>query len=237
MISCGPGTTVRYNPPVTASSKDTQDYLVPAAEVRREIVVVNSRFIAALAPAETVAQARAFIARIRAEYPDATHHVPAYLVGGGNQVVAHASDDGEPAGSAGRPILAVLRGSGLGDVVLVVTRYFGGTKLGIGGLVRAYTQAAQEAVSAVPRARKVLSHTVMIGLPYNRLEQVRRLIAQHGGEVLDEAFAAEVTLTARFPVAAFPAFQAALRNLTAGRLEALVLETTSARVPVGEPDE
>ncbi len=195
-------------------------------------MVLNSRFIATLAPADTVAQARAFIARIRAAYPDATHHVPAYLVGNGNGVVAHASDDGEPAGSAGRPILAVLQGSGLGDVVLVVTRYFGGTKLGIGGLVRAYTQAAQAAVAAVPRARKVLSHTVMIGLPYNQLALVRRLIAQHGGAVLDEAFAAEVTLTARIPVAALAAFQQALRNLSAGRLEALVLETAMVRVPL-----
>ncbi len=206
-------------------------YLVPACEVRREIVVVNSRFIAALAPAATVEAARAFIARIRREFPDATHHVPAYIVGGGASAVAHASDDGEPAGSAGRPVLAVLRGSGLGDVVVVVTRYFGGTKLGIGGLVRAYTQAAQRVVAAVPRARKVLSHTVMLGLPYNRLEQVRRLTAQHHGVVLDEAFAAEITLTLRFPVAAFPAFQAALRELSAGQLEAIVLETGMVRLP------
>ena len=207
-------------------------YLVPAGEARREIVVVNSRFIAAIAPAETVEEAHAFIARIRAEYPDATHHVPAYIVGGGHSAIAHASDDGEPSGSAGRPALSVLRGSGLGDVVLVVTRYFGGTKLGIGGLVRAYTQAAQEAVAAVPRARKVLSHTVMVGLPYAWLERVRRLVIQHGGQVLDEAFAAEVTLTARFAVEDFPTFQAALREASAGRLEALVLETALVRLPV-----
>ncbi len=206
-------------------------YAVPACEVRREIVVVNSRFIAALAPAETVEAARAFIARIRKAFPDATHHVPAYIVGGGASAIAHASDAGEPAGSAGRPVLAVLRGSGLGDVAVVVTRYFGGTKLGIGGLVRAYTRAAQSVVAAVPRARKVRSHTVMLGLPYNRLEEVRRLAAQHGGAVLDEAFAAEITLTLRFPVDAFPAFQQALRNLSAGRLEALVLETGMVRLP------
>ncbi len=206
-------------------------YPVPACEVRREIVVINSRFIAALAPAATVEAARAFVARIRGAFPDASHHVPAYIVGGGASAVAHASDDGEPAGSAGRPVLAVLRGSGLGDVVVVVTRYFGGTKLGIGGLVRAYTQAAQRVVAAVPRARKVLSHTVMLGLPYNRLEQVRRLTAQHGGTVLDEAFAAEVTLTLRFPAAAFPAFQEALQEFSAGRLEAVVLETGMVRLP------
>lgn len=219
-----------YNPPMPEARGAS--YPVPAAEVRREIVVVNSRFIAAIAPAETVEEARSFIARIRAAYPDATHHVPAYIVGGGSSAVAHTSDDGEPSGSAGRPVLSVLRGSGLGDVVLVVTRYFGGTKLGIGGLVRAYTQAAQEAVAAVPRARKVRCHTVMVGLPYGWLERVRRLVAQHGGVVLDEDFAAEVTLTACFAVEDFPAFQATLREASAGRLEALVLETALVRLPV-----
>ncbi len=108
----------------------------------------NSRFIAHLAPAASVEEAKAFIDQIRAEYADATHNVPAYVIGYGASVTAHCNDDGEPAGTAGRPILAVLQGSGLGDVVLVVTRYFGGTKLGTGGLVRAYTEAAQ-AVLAV----------------------------------------------------------------------------------------
>jgi putative IMPACT (imprinted ancient) family translation regulator len=124
-----------------------------------------------------------------------------------------------------------LRGSGLGDVVVVVTRYFGGTKLGIGGLVRAYTQAAQEVVARVPRARKVLTHTVMLGLPYSQLEGVRRLVVRHGGTVLDEVFAAEITLTLRFPTEAFPAFRVALRDLSAGQLDPLVLETGMVRLP------
>lgn len=210
-------------------------YLVPAAEARCEIVVVNSRFIATIGPAETVEQARAFIERVRAAFPDATHHVPAYIIGGGASAIAHASDDGEPAGTAGRPALAVLQGSGLGDVVLVITRYFGGTKLGIGGLVRAYTQAAQAAVAAVPRARKVRTHTVMLGVPYPWLERVRRLVAAHRGTVLDEAFAAEVTLTACFAVEDFLAFQQTLREASAGQLEALVLETGVTRLPMPTP--
>jgi uncharacterized YigZ family protein len=112
-------------------------YLIPAEEIRREIVVINSRFIASLAPAFTVEQAKNYLINIRKEFSDASHHVPAYIIGHYSSEISHCSDAGEPSGSAGRPALAVLRGSGLGDVIVVVTRYFGGTKLGIGGLVRA----------------------------------------------------------------------------------------------------
>ena len=163
-------------------------YQVPAEEVRREIMVVNSRFIATLAPAASVEQARAFIARVRQEFPDATHHVPVFLVGGGDSVIEHCSDAGEPAGTAGRPALAVLRGSGLGDVVVVITRYFGGTKLGTGGLVRAYSEAMRTVIDAAPRAHKVLTHTVMLDLPYRLLERLRLLIKAQQGEILDETF-------------------------------------------------
>ena len=111
-------------------------YLLPAEEVRRELTVSNSRFIATLAPVSSVNEAKAFVARIRKEFADASHNVPAYIIGGGNSITEYCSDDGEPSGTAGRPALAVLRGSGLGDVAVVVTRYFGGTLLGKGGLVQ-----------------------------------------------------------------------------------------------------
>jgi len=116
--------------------------IVPYGRARAEITVVNSRFIASLAPADSVEAARAYIAGIRAEFPDATHNVPAFIIGGGNAVTEFCSDDGEPSGTSGRPLLAALKGSGLGNAVVVVTRYFGGTLLGTGGLVRAYTKAA-----------------------------------------------------------------------------------------------
>ena len=206
-------------------------YPVPAAEIRCEMVVVNSRFIATLAPVFTVEEAKAFIARIRAEFPDASHHVPAYLVGYGSSVTAHCSDAGEPSGTAGRPALAVLQGSGLGDVAVVVTRYFGGTKLGTGGLVHAYGDAVKEVVARVPRAKKLLTHTVMVGFHYRLLEQIRLLVASKHGQVLDEDFAAEITMTARFPVDEFPAFQAALMELSKGMLQAEIIETGLILVP------
>ena len=106
------------------------------------------------------------MARIKQEFADASHNVPAFVVGYGNAVTAHCNDDGEPSGTAGRPMLAVLQGSGLGDAAVVVTRYFGGTKLGTGGLVRAYGDAVRAVLEIAPRAEKVPTHTVMFGLPY-----------------------------------------------------------------------
>jgi len=209
-------------------------YLIPAQEIRREIIVVNSRFIATLAPVFSVNEAKIFIKRIKDEFVDASHNVPAYLIGSGTTEIAHCSDDGEPSGTAGRPILSVLRGSNLGDVAVVVTRCFGGTKLGKGGLVRAYSQAVRQVVEAVPRASKIPTHTVMIGLPYNYLERVRLLIELHNGSILDEDFSAEVTLTARFPVTHTPDFQEDLRDLSAGKLEAEIMETQISVVPLSE---
>ncbi len=208
-------------------------YPVPAREVRHEITVVNSRFIATLAPVFDVEAARAFIQRIRAEFSDATHNVPAYLVGYGDSVIAHSSDDGEPSGTAGRPALTVLRGSGLGDVAVVVTRYFGGTKLGTGGLVRAYTQAVQEVLARTPRARKVLAHTLLLAVPYSLYERVRDLTPVHGGAVLDSDFGVDVTLTIRLPVDRLDTYQSALQELSGGRLQAEVMETEVAIVPLG----
>ena len=195
-------------------------YPIPAAETRVEIKVLNSRFIATAAPVFSVDEAKAFVARIRAEFSDATHNVPAFLVGHGSSVVAHTGDDGEPSGTAGRPALAVLRGSGLGDVAVVVTRYFGGTKLGTGGLVRAYGDAVRAVLEVLPRAQKVPTHTLLIATPYPLFERVRLAVEAHGGQVLDEEFAAEVTITARFPVERVPAFQAAVQELASLALHA-----------------
>jgi len=100
-------------------------YLIPLQEIRREQVVVNSRFVATLVPVFSIEEARGFLARIKKEFSDARHNVPAYIIGGGNTVIEYFSDDGEPSGTAGKPVLAVLRGSGLGDVAAVVTGYFG----------------------------------------------------------------------------------------------------------------
>ena len=207
-------------------------YPVPLHETRHEFTLSNSRFISSLAPVFSVDEAKAFIQRIKAEFPDASHHVTVYLIGHGDSEIAHCSDAGEPSGTAGRPALAVLRGSGLGDVAVVITRYFGGTKLGTGGLVRAYSDAVRLVLDAVPRAEKVLTHTVMLAFPYTYLERVRLLVVAHSGIVLNESFAADVTLTARLKVERLSAFQAALSDLTRGQIQAEIIETTEVLLPL-----
>jgi putative IMPACT (imprinted ancient) family translation regulator len=127
----------------------------------------------------------------------------------------------------------VLRGSDLGDVAVVVTRYFGGTKLGTGGLVRAYGDAVRAVLTALPRAVKVSTHVVQVVTPYSGFERLRRLVAAHGGQVLDEDFQAEVTVCARFAVERFPAFENALQEAFSGTLAAeIVARDEIAIVPV-----
>ncbi|MFL7794254.1 MAG: YigZ family protein [Anaerolineae bacterium] len=208
-------------------------YPIPAKETRVELIVVNSRFIATAAPVFTVEEAKAFVARVKTEFADATHNVPVYLVGHGASVTAHCSDDGEPSGTAGRPALAVLQGSGLGDVAVVVTRYFGGTKLGTGGLVRAYGDAVREVLTVLPRAVKLPTHVVQVVTPYSGFERLRLLIAAHGGEILSEGFEAKVTVRARFVVDRFSAFEKALQEAFNGTLEAeIMVRDEIAIVPV-----
>ena len=216
--------------------KAAQRYPIPAKEWRAEIRVLNSRFIATIAPVFSVEQAKAFIEQIKREFDDASHNVPAYLVGHGASVTTHCSDDGEPSGTAGRPALAVLQGSGLGDAAVVVTRYFGGTKLGTGGLVRAYSDAVREVLDLAPRAEKVPTKTFAVEVPYSYFERVRLTVSHHNGQILDEAFAAAVTLTARFAVEDCEAFQGSLQELSNGRFEAILVESDSATImPIAKP--
>jgi uncharacterized YigZ family protein len=193
--------------------------LIPAGPARTEIRAANSRFIASAAPAATVEAARAFIAGVRAEMPGASHHVYAYIIGHGATTTLSMTDDGEPPGTAGRPVLAVLRGSGLGDVALVITRYFGGTLLGTGGLVRAYCDAAKAVLAILPRAEKIDRRALRITLPYAAYEPARRLIATHTGSIIDETFAADVSLRVSLPRAEMAAFTIALAEATAGQAQ------------------
>ena len=209
-----------------------KNYLVPLNEIRREHIVVNSKFIATLVPVFSSDEARAFIASMKKEFADASHNVPAYIIGGGNTVTEYFSDDGEPSGTAGKPALTVLRGSGLGDVAVVITRYFGGTLLGTGGLVKAYTESTQIVVSAVGRGRRLTVHVALLVIPYNVLERVRLLVKRNHGEVVGEDFAADITMTLQYPIESFDGFQDELRELSAGKLKAEVIESTEKIVAV-----
>jgi uncharacterized YigZ family protein len=193
-------------------------YPIPAKETRVETVVVNSRFICTVAEARTVDEAMAFIRRIKTDLSDASSHAYAYHIGFGASVTNGCNDGGEPGGTAGRPMLAILQGSGLGDVVAVVSRYFGGTKLGTGGLVRAFGGALKAVLEQLPRTERVERKTFLLELPYPLYEQVKRLALSHNGAIDGEEFGADVLLTLTFVVDDVQPFANALRDLSAGRL-------------------
>ena len=201
--------------------------LIPARRVETQFVERNSRFITNAGPVFTVEEAQSFINKIKAKYPDANHHVPAYLIGHGSATIAHCSDDGEPSGTAGRPALAVLQGSGFGDIVVVITRYFGGTKLGTGGLVRAYSDSVRTLLEILPRARKVATTSLMFVVPYPLYERSRLMIKNHFGTIKEEAFGADVTLTACLADEHLESFQEKMTELTRGKIEFIILQKRS----------
>ncbi|MGQ9741477.1 MAG: IMPACT family protein [Chloroflexus sp.] len=199
-------------------------YPVPAGTARTELIVRGSRFIAQLFPTPTVDAAREAIAMVRAAMPDATHHCYAYLVGYGSSTIAGMSDDGEPAGSAGRPMMAVLRGADLGDVTVVVTRYVGGTLLGIGGLVRAYSDATRTVLEIVPRTRRVIYQRITVHLQYSDYTAIRRLLEAHAAMIVEEVFAVDVVITADLATDHVAIVNHQIGEISAGRAQ---LETAT----------
>lgn len=191
--------------------------LARGAEARGEFEDRRSRFIAQLAHVGGEAEAEAFVAEVRSRHHDARHNVPAWVLADGRE---RCSDDGEPSRTSGMPVLDVLRGAGLADVCCVVTRYFGGTLLGPGGLVRAYTAAAQAAVAAAERDGLVVEMTlvtpVTVQLPYALYDRVTRLCADAGGKVSDSLFAQDVQLTCAFRAGDEARFVSAVRELANG---------------------
>lgn len=193
------------------------DYLIPAGFGQAEYVDKRSRFIARVWPAADEAQALAHIADMRRQHYDASHNVYAYIIR--ENAIMRYSDDGEPSGTSGQPTLSVLRGEQLQDVCCVVTRYFGGTLLGTGGLVRAYTAAAKLAVEAAGVSMVSRWQNALIACPYARFERVKRLLEDHGAVIEDTDFAADVTFRALVREDGAADFSAALTELTAGSVD------------------
>lgn len=184
-----------------------------------ETVVSRSRFLVTLARAESEDEAAAVVARVASAYPDATHHCHAFLIGPpGETSRMGMSDAGEPSGTAGRPMLQALVHGGVGDVVAVCSRWFGGTKLGTGGLVRAYGGAVKEALAAAPRTMRVDWIHARLAFDYSRLEALRRVYARHEVEVLSEAFTERVSHELRLPAERRAGFADAVRDETSGQV-------------------
>lgn len=201
-----------------------KDYLVPfEAYGEDRFEEKHSKFISQLWRVESADEATAKIKEMRDTHWDATHNCWAYLVREGN--LMRYSDDGEPQGTAGQPILEVLRHRGLTNVCCVVTRYFGGILLGTGGLVRAYTQGAQLAVAAAGVMRMSLFSTVLIACPYNLFEIVQRVLPDFDCTIDETDYGADVTLTCSLPAGGEDALNRALADATAGRVYAEAIET------------
>ncbi|MEA4813276.1 MAG: YigZ family protein [Anaerolineaceae bacterium] len=200
-----------------------QEKVVPSARAQAEIEVQNSRFIATLAPARSVEEARAFIKEISQVYTDASHSVPAFIIGHGKSLISHASDAGEPAGTAGQPALRVLEGSGLGNVVVVVTRYFGGIKLGTGGLVKAYTEAVKAVLQVTPKAVLIPTKDLEVNFPYPLYDSVQKLLTELNGIEMEKEFAEEVRLCFRLKNESYDAFLLALQGLSCGQIKPKLL--------------
>ena len=186
--------------------------------VESEIIEKKSRFIAKVVRVNSEEEANKKLAEIKKEHRDARHNVFAYSVDKGR--LCRFSDDGEPQGTSGMPTLEVLKKEEVFDVMCVITRYFGGTLLGAGGLVRAYSHTCKLALDAAGQAMMMPFAQVLVDCPYNLLEQVRRLLPNFEAEEVEADFGASVTLTVALPTEQLEAFNAKLVDATNGRLSA-----------------
>lgn len=207
------------------TTRNYRHRLIPTTNSTTETVVINSRFVTSIACVGTTDEAKNFLSQIRADMPEASHHVYAFRIGHGNSVIEGMSDDGEPSGTAGPPVLAVLRGNtSIGDIIVVVTRYFGGTKLGTGGLVRAYKEAAQVGIANTQFEPKIDKKLLGVEASYSFYDTLKKLIQNHNGYTEDEAFTDNVTVIARFPVDDIASFTDALKEASAGRISPIMLD-------------
>ena len=193
-------------------------YPIPAALHRVEEEINRSRFITTVGYTPTVEAARAFVATVGAAFADASHNCWAYVIGSpGSTGQIGMSDAGEPHGTAGRPMLTVLLHAGVGDICAVVTRYFGGTLLGKGGLVKAYSGGVQLALQSLPLSERIPKAELIVVLDYTNVTPLKRLLPSYEAEVLEEEYAADVTYRLKLPVEQMAACTEAIDGLTNGQ--------------------
>ena len=195
-------------------------YSIPAKQYRHEEVVKRSQFITTIAHASSADEANAFIASIKHEFPDASHNCWAYVAGPpADSARIGMSDDGEPHGTAGKPMLNVLLHSDVGEVVAVVTRYFGGTKLGPGGLVKAYSNAVKNTLEGITLTQKRQLITLMLNFDYAHTNAIKTLIDTHDATIINESYQAHVSMQIAVPIEQKNLFCNAITDLTAGTID------------------
>jgi uncharacterized YigZ family protein len=199
---------------------DAPRYLVPASRHRAEQTIDRSRFICTLERVSSSADAQRFLREMNDEFPDATHNCWAYLVGApGSTDRIGMSDAGEPHGTAGRPMLTVLQHSGVGDIGAVVTRYYGGTNLGTGGLVKAYGGTVQLALATMPRIERIDYTSMTVAVGYDGISAVQQLLGRFESISESEEYGERAIFRLRVPRSRVSALRTALLDATSGRAE------------------
>ncbi|MCF4006311.1 YigZ family protein [Corynebacterium uropygiale] len=182
--------------------------------------IQRSRFITVIARVDSEDEARDTIELVRSQFPDARHHCHAFIIHTeGAQPREHSSDDGEPAGTAGRPMLDVLRGSGMENILAVVVRYFGGIKLGTGGLVKAYSHSVELGLELVPRVRRSIQTLLALDLAHSEAGKVEAELRGRGVSIAETTYGAHVTLTLASPEKEIEGLQALVASITQGEGE------------------
>ncbi len=182
-----------------------------------ELMIKNSRFLAEAIPVETPETARKIWHEQKNKYDNGNHVVYAFITGPQRNIMS-CSDDGEPSGTAGRPMLEVVKGSGLTNLIVTAARWFGGTLLGTGGLVRAYTMCAQAALEQAEVMELVPMRNLTFPVPYALYEQVKRILGESGFEIQNENFAEAVTISGTLPESCAPEMLLRLRDLSGGKI-------------------
>lgn len=203
------------------NSQEYEDYVLLTKGAEAELVEKKSRFIATVRPVASEEEAAAFIEEMKKKYYDARHNCSAFVIGSRAQIT-RSSDDGEPGGTAGRPMLEVLLGSEIRNIAAVVTRYFGGTLLGTGGLVRAYSGVLKEALTKCETARQHFGAKIRIRTDYNAVGKIQYLLASRNIGIEDSVYAADVEMIIIVPIEEYD------------RLCKEIVEATSARAEIEE---
>ena len=191
-------------------------YKEPTNSSHIEIQIKKSRFISYAKKVLTRKEAINYVSELRDKYPDARHVCWGYLIGDpNNSTNSGCNDDGEPSGTAGKPILTQINYSNIGNVVVAVVRYFGGIRLGAGGLVRAYRESAQTALLALEADEFVPQEAIIIELPFNEENAIRQLISNLDGELIASDYTSMVIIKALLPCSRIPEFELSLDNMDA----------------------
>ncbi len=194
-------------------------YLVAINNVKNETIVNRSRFICYLRPCTTVEQVKSFVKELVTLHPQASHHCYAFITTSAKDSQGYGfSDDGEPSGTAGRPMLSVLQGREIGQVCAVVVRYFGGTKLGTGGLQRAYSASVRQALTLLQSKIKIPMVHKTLACQYNQIDDVLHIVEYSGGKIIKQLFQQEIQLVLALPQEHVISIQNKLKTLSAGKL-------------------